>query len=558
MRKLGLILSVVGTGLFVLGIVTLMSFAAKPALAKDTQSNPNLRTPPEGATYVGSDTCFKCHSTEHRNWSNTLHSKIVQDAAANPKAVVADFSTGDDVRKGDGQAAYAQTDVTYTLGNKYHQRYIKKTDSGYQVLPGQWNVQTKAWEPAAAADWVKDCAGCHTTGFDASKGSWNEVSVACEACHGPGSVHVDAASKLTPQSSNDDIYAVRQKIVKTVDAAVCSQCHTRGTSADQAHTYPVGYVVGGPMDKSMFIPAVATGKEDDPIFWPNGTAKENHAQYNEWLASKHGNALADLVANPGAADYCLPCHSTDYNRQDYAFAQDQVTIKNAQFSITCVQCHSPHGEQGIENQLVAESFDLCISCHNATGPQGGATITAGSAVHHPMREMFEGVAFLGVGPSPSPHFANEANGPVCASCHMVKTVVSEESGAMPNHSWKVVLPTDAAKGQPDSCTGCHTLERDKDNTPENLTYAVQSVQQDTHDRVDALKADLQTIMDAHKDWDPKAKDKSEEQQLAERITTLVSFVESDGSWGFHNPSYTDQILTEAENNMSDLKDKLGM
>jgi len=554
MKRLGLVLSIVGVGILVFGVIM-----AVTVMAKGTEATPLAvpHTPPEGATYVGSDTCFKCHSVEHRNWSNTLHANMIQDAAKNPAAVVADFSAGEEFRKKEGDAkGFAKEDITFTLGNKYRQRYIKKTDTGYEVLPGQWNVATKAWETATAADWVQACAGCHTTGFNVKDGSWNQLSISCEACHGPGSVHADAASKLTPQSSADDVYAVRQKIVKSVDATICSSCHTRGSSPD-GHPYPVGYVVGGPMEASMFVPVAATGNADDPNFWPDGTAKDHREQYLEWVGSKHGNALADL-RNGGGQNFCMGCHSTDFAHQDGVFAQDKVTIDNAQFSITCVQCHSPHGEQKIDNQLRQDSYSLCISCHNGTGVSGASPIQAGSEVHHPMREMFEGVSFLGLEANPSPHFRNEANGPVCATCHMVKTAQSTESGDMPSHSWKVIVPTKNAEGQPDSCTGCHTLERSKDNTPENLAYAVESVQSDTKDRVEALKADLKDITDAHKDWDPKATDKSDEQKLAERITTLVSFVESDGSWGFHNPGFTDDILSEAESNMDDLKSALGL
>ncbi len=130
--------------------------------------------------------------------------------------------------------------------------------------------------------------------------------------------------------------------------------------------------------------------------------------------------------------------------------------------------------------------------------------------------------------------------------------VTADQGNLATHTWKIVLPTNAAKGQADSCTGCHTLARSKDNTPENLTFQIEKVQKDTKKRVDDLTADLKTVQDAHKDWDPAAKDKSKEQVAAERVNTLITFVESDGSSGFHNPEYTDLILTEAEKLMDGL------
>ncbi len=545
MRNLGLKLLTLGIIVVATGVV--VASASPRAPTTDVGA---YRTPPQGATYVGSTTCFTCHSAEHRDWSNTLHSKAFEEVAANPKAVLADFASGDEFRQVDGKA-YAAADVTYTVGSKARQRYVQKTDKGYQVLPGEWDIAAKQWIKADAADWTKDCVGCHTTGLDVAKMTWSEAGVTCEACHGPGSVHVEKAKALKAGTSpmSDEVYAVRQAIVKTTDANVCGQCHNRGTSADKQHPYPVGYVVGGPLDDTMFISVAPTGKEDDPFFWPDKTEKQNQETFLAWKASKHGKALEDLKANPGAADYCVGCHSSDFANQDKVFAQDLVTLKNAQFSITCVMCHAPHGEAKLADQLRQDSYDLCITCHSGSGKTGKSPIQAGGEVHHPMREMFEGQKLLGLGPQPSKHYSNEAFGPVCASCHMVATAVTSDSSGIPNlpsHTWQVVKPGSAAKGQKDSCTTCHTLEKSKDNTPENLSAYIDKVQKGTKKRVDGLKEDLKAIADEHKDWDPKAKDKSKEQLSYERAVTLVSFVESDGSWGFHNPEYTDTILKEAE------------
>jgi predicted CXXCH cytochrome family protein len=427
------------------------------------------------------------------------------------------------------------------MGSKYRQRYIIQTaEGGYQVLPGQWNVDSATWVEAAPGDWLNDCAGCHTTGYDPVAKTWSELSIGCEACHGPGSVHLQ-------KISSGDVEGAVASIVKTVDAAVCGQCHTRGQSPS-GYAYPEGYVVGGALDVAMFAPSLPVeGGNDD--WWPDGTERQYREQYMAWSISKHGRALADLKSGGHAADSCLACHSTDFNRQTEAAP---VTLDNAQFSITCVQCHAPHGEAATEKQLTAESYELCTGCHNATGG-GERPITAGSEVHHPMQEMFEGSPFLDLQGDPSFHFENP-NGPVCASCHMVGTAQSGHYSDSPTHTWQIIKPTGAAEGQPDSCTGCHVPERDPDNAPENLTAFLDAVQADTQDRVAMIHEDLDPVLEAHPEWDPAAEDKSEEQVTAETIVTLVSFVESDGSWGFHNPDYTDEILTEAE----DLLDQLSM
>jgi len=52
-------------------------------------------------------------------------------------------------------------------------------------------------------NWNYQCAECHSTNlqkrYDATKAAydtkWSEINVACEACHGPGSAHVEWAKK---------------------------------------------------------------------------------------------------------------------------------------------------------------------------------------------------------------------------------------------------------------------------------------------------------------------------------------------------------------------------
>ncbi len=551
MRKnIGLVIVILG-GLLVLSAFAVSASNDTPA--PTTVAAPVAQTSPEGATYVGSTTCFQCHSNYYRNWDSTLHSEMVKG----PEASVADFAAGGDMRMVEG-TPYDLEDVTYVLGNKYSQRFVQQTDAGYTVLPGIWQIQAQQWVEAEATDWVASCAGCHTTGYEHSgdAATWAELNITCEACHGPGSGHVELASALPEgvDPNSEEVYAVRQAIVSTVDSAVCGQCHSQGMSADGAHPFPVDYQAGGTLDDSVYTLAQPVEGEDSDLFWPNGSEKAYRTTYNVYINTAHANALPTITDNDHAGEFCLACHSTDFAQQDRTFAQDAVTLENAQFGITCVQCHAPHGgSPGVEAQLRFEAYDLCVSCHTGTS-LGQRPIVVGDEVHHPMREMFEGSSFLDLEPNPSPHFANEAYGPICSSCHMVPTTQSPLVGHAASHTFQVILPTENAEGQPDSCTGCHNPEHDPDATPESLFFYVEEVQADTQERVEDINADLEEITAAHPDWDPEAQDKPEEQLLAERIHTLVSFVEADGSWGFHNPGYADDILSEAEDLLDELLD----
>ncbi|MCI0708551.1 MAG: ammonia-forming cytochrome c nitrite reductase subunit c552 [Chloroflexi bacterium] len=415
-----------------------------------------------------------------------------------------------------------------------------ETEQTSTVVPNQ---------PPDGAEYVGEqtCFQCHGQSYrdwQQTPHAMAEEPVGCESCHGPGSVHVETAQSTDLSDPNSEtVRELRQTIVKTVDAAVCGQCHAVNDAGERS----AGYLPG--TDLSAVFTLADPANED--VFWPTGHEKLPGTQYNGWVVSRHANALPTITEAGFAREECLACHSTDFNFQNPTFEQDVVTLENAQFGITCVQCHSPHGALA-EPQLRFEAYDLCVSCHTGTD-LGNNPIRVGGTVHHPMREMFEGISFLGLDPNPSPHFANEAYGPICSSCHMPQTVVIDEENSAASHTWLVIIPTDAAEGQPDSCTGCHSVERNPDNTPENLTFVIEDIQEDTMGRVEDIRAELDPIVE-EQGWDPEAEEKSEAQLTAERIHTLVSFVEADGSWGFHNPGYADDILSEAEDLLDELFD----
>ncbi|RUM87909.1 MAG: cytochrome C [Thermodesulfatator sp.] len=67
---------------------------------------------------------------------------------------------------------------------------------------------------------VKNCYGCHTTGYGMPGGFVDEKTtpdlknVGCEVCHGPGSIHVETEDA-------EDILGTVDKI-----KGVCNKCHT--------------------------------------------------------------------------------------------------------------------------------------------------------------------------------------------------------------------------------------------------------------------------------------------------------------------------------------------
>jgi Cytochrome c554 and c-prime len=221
MGRIQVIVVIIGSAALLAGLMMI----ASTTLAAAAPFNPAQ----EDANYVGSGTCLTCHDALEHVWSDTLHPITIQDAVSNPTSVVADFGTGTALRQleiGGAARAYTDTDVTFIIGGDSSQRYVMHTGTGYSVLPGQWSVTDGTWGEADAADWLADCADCHTTGYEPQAQSWSELNVGCEACHGAGGLHVETAAYDLPD---------------VVDAATCARCHVGSSSvAGETHDFVIG------------------------------------------------------------------------------------------------------------------------------------------------------------------------------------------------------------------------------------------------------------------------------------------------------------------------------
>lgn len=486
----------------------------------------------ESAVYVGSGECALCHRPELLDHRGTRHAITLRNARLNPRAILADFSQGQDIRTiqfpgSDEPRPFEAGDIAFALGTGMNvQRYLYEVaPDEYMVLPAQWNVHSEAWEPYTVAEtWPDDayafgpnCAGCHTTDLDTSEFFWEEHGVQCESCHGPGSEHVEAVSNDAPPE------IIRASIVMSPDPQICGQCHSQGVEPDTGLLYPSQYQPGvvNLLDESVFT---LVPPDDEAHWWSTGHAEQKYMQFNESLQSAHATALTDMQASDFADESCLQCHSGDFNWAQNLIAlneqgirdqapPEQVTLETARFGITCVNCHEPHGDSDQPTMLRSEAYPMCAECH-ANPPQG-------DSIHYPAREMFEGIQMVAdINASPSAHFTAE-DGPRCATCHMPNTPVNQ-AGTRDSHRWLPILPGTTEELQ-DTCTTCHTDFVDV----EGMRQLVDGIRGDIRARLDAAHA---TLTDEHPEW----------------VADALAFVENDGSEGIHNYAYANTLLTRAE------------
>ncbi len=329
----------------------------------------------EKATYVGSGKCKECHQEIHTGWKSTLHPYKFQ--LATPDNVVGDFSNNNRLEidgkttkmSRNGSDFFITTTgrdnkehtykIKYVIGEFWKQLYVTEFPNGeLHILPAMWIVKTQQWKVTKV--WSKNliyqyaCSGCHNTGtqinYDKAsntfKTTWADLGVACEACHGPGSLHVKAA----PEDKAETIVNPARIPDPRRAAMVCGACHTRGSSGEGRYGYPHDYKPGGQLN-FMF--------DEKPKLHPDGSSKANRQEYIDWRASGH--------AREGVM--CWDCHYT--HRQ--GTANKSQTKKPG--SSLCRSCHQ------VENRGVhgIHSVNNCVGCHM---PPIGKRATKGDVHSH--------------------------------------------------------------------------------------------------------------------------------------------------------------------------------
>jgi Flp pilus assembly protein TadD len=386
--------------------------------------------------YVGSDECLRCHSGEFEAWQSSHHALAMQHA--NAETVLGDFSgvsydyfgTISTFFERDG-TYYVRTDnadgdleefaISYTFGVTPLQQYLVEFPGGrLQTLPLAWDSRPAAdggqrWyhvypdEQIAHGDrlhwtgreqnWNYMCAECHSTELlknytaetDSFDTTWSEISVGCEACHGPASRHVaeaDAGSFTSRAGLLTDLDDAGRAVWEMNPATgiagrseprmrpptqpeACGRCHSRRSVLTSDYEYdrplmdthlpsllddrlyfPDGqildevYVYGSFVQSRMYQAGVSCSDCHDPHSATLRTGSEPSAI----CATCHLPATFDVTAHhrhPDGSVDCVDCHMTsrDYmvvdGRRDHSFRVPRPDLTAAIGSPNaCNQCHA--------------------------------------------------------------------------------------------------------------------------------------------------------------------------------------------------------------------------
>jgi len=364
------------------------------------------------AAFAGSRKCMDCHKTEYDKWQNSHHDRAMD--AVNDETVLGDFSNVAVEFNGITSRFYrtdkkffvhtqgpdgkmGEFEITHTFGWYPLQQYLVPFPGGrLQCLPIAWDVTEKKWYhlyPEAPIDtndwlywtnagqnWNGMCAECHSTNLkknfdiqnDAYQTTWSEIDVSCEACHGPGSRHVQWAElpdMARPQTANFELVVKAKGMDSREQVELCAPCHSRrAILGDYTHTEPN-------LLDSM-LPSLLTPE----LYFADGQILEEVYVYGSFTQSKmyHRNVRCSEChdvhsikkVKEGNA-LCLQCHRAGiYDTKTHHFhkkkGQKGEPIKSANGKILfdvgsgaeCVQCHMPERRYMVIDYRADHSFRI--------------------------------------------------------------------------------------------------------------------------------------------------------------------------------------------------------
>ena len=341
------------------------------------------------ATYVGRQSCVQCHQTQAKSWTGSHHD-LAMDLATSD-AVLADFNNQELQHHGvssrmfqkDGKY-FVQTDgpdgkladfeVKYVFGVTPLQQYMIEFDrpadmpdgeiSRVQVLRETWDTKRKKWfyqnppdvqenlEPDDELHWTgitqrwnASCAVCHSTNlqnnFDVASRTYHttfsEIDVSCEACHGPGSLHVQLAKSpsLFWDRKRGHALAKLKGESNLAEVEACAPCHSVRSPIHG------GYAAGERLHDFY-----DTALLRDQLYHPDGQILGEVYEYGSFTQSKmfHKNVR------------CSDCHNPH-----------SLQLKH-QGNQLCTSCHIAHpagkyDSPAHHNHKVVSKGSLCVECH---------------------------------------------------------------------------------------------------------------------------------------------------------------------------------------------------
>ena len=345
--------------------------------------------------YVGAEACAGCHRAEYDAWRASPHGRSMADAS--PATVLATFEGK--TKLADGEVAFSRDGDRYvmdlTSGSHHERRYVdlalasgrqhqiyvvKEPGNVLRLLPVVWSTKTKEWlplalyqdaalDPSSPAYWgghdmTRGCLSCHLSqayrhvDSTGATNRWVDLSVNCEACHGPGREHVERRRA----GNTEEVYQDLASLGSEQESRVCGACHG----------FQLKRYVFPPAEDGLpqiFVTSLVYGN-----LRPDGTQHLTSYQYPGHVLSA-GFAQKILHCKDCHAPHGLEARGKDggsavgnlSNHQCTACHDDMIAAAKVQAhthhppKVRCVDCHMSYSWIGDDDRRRQRTSDHSIS-----------------------------------------------------------------------------------------------------------------------------------------------------------------------------------------------------
>ncbi len=341
-------------------------------------------------TFVGRQSCIECHQ-EQADLFHGSHHDLAMDLAS-PETVLASFDgvkiehyglTSTAFRDGekfmintegpDGQMS--DFEVKYVFGVQPLQQYMVELDRPKDAEPGEigrvqvlrlsWDTEQKKWFYLSPPDvdekiepndplhwtgitqcWNTSCAECHSTDLKKNfsvvsnqyRTTFSEIDVSCEACHGPGSQHVELANRKSIFWDREHGFGlVNLKTTSNIpQIESCAPCHSRRSPI------ATDFAAGCNFDDYYALQLVT-----DQIYHADGQIRDEDYVYGSFIQSKmyHQGIKCSDCHDPHSTklkfsgnQLCTSCHQHPAGKYDTPSHHRHQTGSKGSL---CVECHMP-------------------------------------------------------------------------------------------------------------------------------------------------------------------------------------------------------------------------
>ncbi len=397
----------------IISLVFLLASRCEPEKKEKLASASGWLNHHDSVSYVGIETCLKCHPGIHETFVETGMGQSL--AAATPTKSIAQIN-GDSVLydphrdlyyqpywkndslwikeyrlKGKDTSHTFQQVIDYVIGSGQHTNsHLFTVNDFYYQAPFTWYAQKgkldfpPGFENGNNSRFSRliglECMSCHNAmPTDFVLGSTNKFKsipqgINCERCHGPGGAHAAKISRgeITDTSKEADRSIVNpRRLSAQMQFEICQRCHLQGNAVLKSGKSFFDFKPGMKLNEVM------------QVFLPRYSDSED-----KFIMASHADRFKLSACYQSAPEQftCTSCHNPHLSVRS-------INVKN--FNASCGNCHGKSTMVLCSESEAkrAEQADNCVACHM---PSSGSIDIPHVTVHdHFIRKPQDIVAALG-------------------------------------------------------------------------------------------------------------------------------------------------------------------